>query len=146
MPYDVRACMPAARRLTSSLLLAGGIVLVFAGINAALGYSAPGIVASVAAIAGLLYAGAAWGQSAPGPTRVLVFDHHLQLTTGEPLLARFPEDQRDEVRAKATATLAGARASVLLEGRPMLMAPITSDAGAVLYGAIVESSGQVRGV
>ena len=145
MPYDVRAPMPAARRLTSSFLLAGGIVLVFAGINAALGFSVPGIVASVAAIAGLLYAGAAWGSPSPrNAERVLVFDRHLQLTTGEPLLTRFPEGQRDEVRAKATATLAGARASILLDGRPMMMAPITADGGAVLYGAIVESSAQAH--
>lgn len=144
MPYDVRAHMRAVRRLTSSLLLAGGIVLVFAGVNAALGFTIPGIVASLAAIAGLLYAGAAWGQASPRPERALIFDRHLQLTTGEPLLARFPETQRDEVRAKATATLAGARASLLVDGRPMMMAPITSESGLVLYGAIVDSSPQAQ--
>jgi hypothetical protein len=145
MLYDVRAAkMTTVRRLMSSLLFAAGIVLVFTGINAALGFTVPGTVASLAAIAGLLYAGAAWAQGPAPSGPVLIFDHQLRLTTGSPLLGGFPAAQRDEVRAKATATLAGARASVTVDGRHLVMAPIVSDSGAVLYGAIVESSPQAR--
>lgn len=145
MLYDVPAVpTPSAGRLLSSLLLAAGIVLVFTGINAALGFSLSGIVASVAAIAGLLYAGAAWGGRPARSEGVILFDRHLRLTTGEPLLTRFPATQHDEVRAKATATLAGARASLTVGGRQLLMAPIVSETGAVLYGAIIESSPQAR--
>jgi heme A synthase len=46
------------KRLLSSLLMATGIVLVFYGINAALGFTVIGMFASLAAITSLLYAGA----------------------------------------------------------------------------------------
>ena len=146
MPYDVRATMLHFRRVASTLLLAGGVVLVFAGVNAALGYTVAGMVASLAGIAGLLYAGAVWFGASPAVTfdRVLVFDHSLQLTSGAPLLARFPDAQKDEIRAKATATLAGARASVLVDGRTLLMLPIISDTGLVLYGVVVDTTPQAR--
>jgi hypothetical protein len=130
--------MPHARRVASSLLLASGIVLVFTGINAALGFTLPGMVASIAAIAGLLYAGAVWFGGTPEPSGVAVFDHTLTLTNGSPLLARFSDSQKEEVRAKATATLAGAKASLAVDGRTFLMTPILSEGGAVLYGALVE--------
>ena len=144
MPYDVGATMPPTRRIASSLLLAGGIVLVFAGMNAPLGFSTSGVVASVAAIAALLYAGATWfgGPAIARRERVLVFDHTLRLTTGDPLLARFPDTARDEIRAKATATLAGARAALIVDGRTLLMVPIISDTGMILYGAVVDTTPQ----
>lgn len=133
--------MSAARRLVSSLLLGSGIVLVFAGINTALGFSAAGIVASLVVIAGLLYAGSVWGAAPVMPSgAVLTFDHGLRLADGRPLLSRFPSAQHDEIRAKAIATLAGARASLVIDGKPFSMSPIVSDSGAVLYGAIVETS------
>lgn len=46
------------KRLLSSFLMATGIVLVFYGFNAALGFTVVGMFASLAAIASLLYAGA----------------------------------------------------------------------------------------
>lgn len=146
MPYDVRATMPDIRRAVSTLLLAGGVFLVFAGINAALGFSLAGMVASVAAIAGLLYAGAVWfgAESASTSDRVLIFDHSLQLMSGAPLLRRFPDARKDEIRAKATATLAGARASVIVDGRTLLMVPVISDTGLILYGAVVDTTPQAR--
>ena len=45
------------KRLISSLLMAAGIVLVFYGFNSALGFTVIGMIASVAAIVSLLYAG-----------------------------------------------------------------------------------------
>ena len=45
------------KRLLSSLLMAAGIVLVFYGFNAALGFTIVGMFASLAAITALLYAG-----------------------------------------------------------------------------------------
>ena len=45
------------KRLLSSFLMATGIVLVFYGFNAALGFTWIGMLASLAAITSLLYAG-----------------------------------------------------------------------------------------
>jgi hypothetical protein len=47
------------KRFLSSLLMTAGIGLVFYGLNSALGFTVPGMLASVAAIASLLYAGGA---------------------------------------------------------------------------------------
>lgn len=46
------------KRLLSSFLMATGIVLVFYGFNAALGFTLVGMFASFAAVTALLYAGA----------------------------------------------------------------------------------------
>jgi hypothetical protein len=45
------------KRLLSSFLMAAGIVLVFYGFTAALGFSLIGMVASFATVVSLLYAG-----------------------------------------------------------------------------------------
>ena len=53
------------KRLLSSFLMAAGIVLVFYGFTAALGFTIVGMFASLAAISSLLYAGGVlFGQAA----------------------------------------------------------------------------------
>jgi hypothetical protein len=56
------------KRLISSLLMAAGIVLVFYGFNSALGFTVIGMIASVAAIVSLLYAGGVLFGAAPERT------------------------------------------------------------------------------
>ena len=55
------------RRAGSLVLLAGGLVLIFAGVSAALDFSVGGMVATAAAITALLYAGGVWFGAAPAP-------------------------------------------------------------------------------
>lgn len=133
-----------SRRLASSLLLAGGIVLVFAGLSAALGFTPLGMLASVGAIAALLYAGATWFAEParlPPVSNVLVFDHTLTLTSGQPLLARFAEAEHAELRARCASALAGERVSATIDGRGYDITPIVSGEGVVLFGALIERGG-----
>ena len=51
---------PMARRVASAILFVGGVAVIFFGLSSALGFSVTGLVASAAAIAALLYAGAVW--------------------------------------------------------------------------------------
>lgn len=65
----ITRCTMRTTRLISSLLMTAGIVLVFFGFNAALGFTLIGMIASLAAIAGLLYAGGVLFGAAPEPRR-----------------------------------------------------------------------------
>lgn len=147
--------MARFKRLASSLLLATGIVLVFAGLSAALGFTAGGLIASVAAIATLLYAGAVWfGPTPPalapsGAETVVVFDRSLHIvagaTPGAPLLHQFPAALRDTVEAHCRAALAGEHGHFGCEigGRRLTfdVAPIQMMGGAVLYGVLITGAG-----
>lgn len=146
--------MARVKRLASSLLLATGIVLVFAGLSAALGSTVAGMVASVAAIATLLYAGAVWFGPAPpalappGAETVIVFDRSLHIaagaTPGAPLLNQFPASMRDAVEARCRAALDGQHSHFTCEmaGRQVAVevAPIQTMGGAVLYGVLIAGS------
>lgn len=134
--------MVRARHLAASLLLAVGIVLVFTGLTAALGFTGSGLLASVAAVAGLLYAGAIWfGGPAPAaaPGAVLMFDHRLDLMSGGSLLTLFPERVRGDLRGHCLAALAGERARVTVDGRAFQVLPVVDGEGEVLYGVLIES-------
>ena len=48
------------KRLSSSALLVVGVLLVFFGLNAALGFMPGAAIASLAAVGALLYSGAVW--------------------------------------------------------------------------------------
>lgn len=148
--------MGVVKRLASSVLLAGGIVLVFAGLSAALGFTGAGMLASIAAIAALLYAGGAWfGGVSPGlatvggSETVIVFDRSLTIaagaTPGTPLLSHFPEPLRPEIETACRLALrgehrhfdcdhAGARISFDIS-------PVQSNSGIVLYGVLIAGSG-----
>lgn len=132
---------PRTTRLASSLLLSAGIVFVFSGLSAALGFSAMGMLTSVGAIAALLYAGAVWfGTAAPSaePAHVLVFDHSLRLLSGASLLAQFPESAHAEIRMRCSAALNGQRGHFIVGARAFHASAIVSSDGAILYGALVE--------
>jgi hypothetical protein len=148
--------MPPARRVVSALLLACGIVLVFAGLNAALGFTLVGVAASLAAIVTLLYAGGVWFGGDPaallpgGAGSVTVFDRALRIAagrdTGAPILSQFPDPIRPDIEMRCRAALRGeyshfdcehAGASLSLE-----IAPVQTLHGLVLYGVIIRGSGE----
>ncbi len=147
--------MTRVRRLASSLLLATGIALVFAGISAALGFGASGLVAGIGVIAALLYAGAVWFGPAPpavapaGGERVIVFDRSLHIvsgaTPGTPLLPQFPAAMREELEVHCRAALRGEHSHFRCEigGRQVAfdVAPVQTAPGAVLYGVLIVGSG-----
>lgn len=137
--------MARAKHLAASILLAAGIVLVFTGLSSALGFTVTGMLASVAVIAGLLYAGGTWfgAAAAPAPTApggALVFDHRLELTGGTLLLAAFPEPLRPELRARCLAALAGERTRFVLDGRVFQALPVVDADGAVIYAVLIEGT------
>jgi hypothetical protein len=79
--------MRVVKNAVSALLLALGVVLTFLGLSSALGFTAGGMLASVTAIAALLYAGGTWFSRRPAPTpagsaTIIVFDRALQVVTG----------------------------------------------------------------
>lgn len=146
--------MVRVKRLASSFLLAAGIILVLAGLNAALGFSVAVLVAGLAAIATVLYAGAARFGAAPpavapaGGETVIVFDRSLHIaagaTPGTPLLTQFPAAIRDKVEAHCRAALRGEHSHFTCEigGRQMAfdVAPVQTIAGAVLYGVLISGT------
>jgi hypothetical protein len=147
--------MTRVKRLASSLLLAAGIVVVFAGLSAALGFTVAGIAASIAAIATLLYVGAVWFGPPPaalapaGAETVIVFDRSLHIaagaTPGTPLLTQFPAPLRDTVEAHCRAALRGEHSHFACEigGRRIAfdVGPVQTIGGAVLYGVLITGSG-----
>ena len=145
--------MPTAKRVVSAVLLACGIILVFAGLSAALGFTALGILASVAAIAALLYAGAVWFGEAPSrrsPPAPKPSSSSIARCAWRPAARRAcrswrsfpsacaPKSKRGAARPSAanirtsTATHAGARLSFDI-------APVQIH-GVVLYGVLISGS------
>ncbi len=105
--------MAELNRVASSVLFASGIGLVLIGLSAALGFTIPGIVASVAAVAALLYAGGVWfgDRAAIVAPSVLVFDRDLKVIggphAGQPLVSRFPMPMRAEIAHHCASAVAG---------------------------------------
>jgi hypothetical protein len=151
--------MALVKRIVSSVLLASGIVLVFAGLSAALGFTAGGMLASVAAIAALLYAGGVWFGAPPvslvpaGSDTILVFDRALRVAAGAApgvsVLSQFPEPIRPEIEVRCRAALRGEHTHFACEhaGKRIAfdIAPVQSLNGMVLYGVVISGSG-VRAV
>jgi hypothetical protein len=149
--------MGVVKRAASSLLLAGGVVLVFVGLSAALGSGVVGAVASIAVIATLLYAGGVWfgGVPAPfaavggGPEAVIVFDRSLRVAAGAApgtsLLSQFPQPLRAELEMRCRRALQGEHTHFDCEhGGARIsfdISPVQSIAGLVLYGVLITSSG-----
>jgi hypothetical protein len=142
------------KRLASSSLLLFGIVLVFVGMSAALGFTSGGMLASLAAIGALLYAGGVW--FAPpaafvpsGSDAVFVFDRSLRLAAGGApgvsVLSQFPEAIQPEIGARCRAALRGESTHFLCElaGKhlPFDVAPVHNSSGVVMYGVLVCGSG-----
>ena len=72
-----------SHRVGPTLLLAGGVFLVFGGLGSALGFSTSGILASLAAVIALLYAGGVWfGGASHADPSVVVFTPELTVASG----------------------------------------------------------------
>ena len=136
-------------RAGSSVLLAGGVVLVFAGLSTALGFSMPGMVASSAAIAALLYAGGVWFGGAPrADPSVVLFTRTLAVAggplAGRPVTDLFPDAIRAELDGRCREALAGVASHFLCgsgAGRVSFAAtPVRDAAGAVVYGLLLSGS------
>jgi hypothetical protein len=151
---DALTWMAAVKRLISSVLLAWGVLLVFAGMSASLGFTPSGVLAAVTAIAALLYAGSIWFGSPPviplpaGSQTVLVFDRDLRITagpgTGGLVTHQFPVAIRAEVEARCRAALRGESTHFTCQygGRHVVCdaSPVVSAAGAIRYGILVIGS------
>jgi hypothetical protein len=139
------------KRLASSALLGLGVLLVFFGLNAALGFTPGGAVASLLVIGALLYSGAVWFASAAPPrytpdfSAPIVFDRDGLLVgeaeRGQPLASRFPEALRAEVHQRCAAALAGVPGWIVSEhdGHPATFEflPVRSSNGTIVYGLLV---------
>ena len=142
------------KRLVPPALLMLGVALVLAGLVAALGFTAGGMLASGAAIAALLYAGAVWFGTPPHaarrphtavPPAVVVFDLDGRIVTGgspgQPLAAIFPPIIRPEIERRCAGALSGtsARFACLLDGRTTVfeVAPVRTADGTVIYGILL---------
>lgn len=148
--------MNHVNRALSSVLLACGIALVFFGLTAALGFTPGSVIAGVAAIAALLYAGGVWFGgapaqfSAPGADTVIVFDRHLRIAGGRaagvPILSRFPEPIRPELEMRCQLALQGEHTwfSCEHEGKRISfdISPVQAISGVVLYGVVVAGQGR----
>lgn len=134
--------MGRAKELAASLLLAAGFGLVFAGLCAALGFTLGGMLASVALIVGLVYAGATWFRAPATAAAALaaVYDQQLEIAPGLSLLSRYPESLRAELKMHCLAALSGDRVRFTLDGRPFQALPVLDADGVVRYGLLVEGS------
>lgn len=147
--------MRQVKRALSSLLLAAGIVVVFAGLSAALGFTPLGMLASVGAIAALLYAGGVWFGGSPaqltaaGADTVLVFDRLLRVVagpaTGASVLAQFPAPIRPELEMRCRLALRGEHTHFSCEHAGARISfdisPVQSVNGVVLYGIVIAGQG-----
>jgi hypothetical protein len=146
--------MPVKKRFATSLMLACGVGLLFVGLSAAMGFTAAGMVASVTAIAALLYAGGVWfgalpGALAPAGTEtVIIFDRSLHIAGWSfargSVLLQFPEPLRPELEVRCRAALRGERTHfVCTYGGARLafdFAPVHTFEGVVLHGVLITGS------
>ena len=132
-----------SQRVGSYVLLAGGVVLVFAGVAAALSFSMAGMFASAAAITALLYAGGVWfGGSSRLDASVVLFTPQLTVAAGplmgRPVLDLYPIPLQKEIDALCRAALAGeSRRFAPASGTPIEAAPVRGADGAIVYGILV---------
>ena len=139
-------------RAISSALLVAGVVLVFAGLTSALGFTVGGTIASLAAVVMLVYAGAVWfGRAAPPPAQpgpaepVIVFDKTLRIVCGAgrgtSLVAQFPESLHARIRGACAAALGGAAGSFTCRYGATEVAfdavPVRATDGSVVYGMLL---------
>jgi hypothetical protein len=136
-------------RLAALLLSAVGLALVFAGLSHSLGATPPGMLATTAAIAALLYAGGVWfGTPALDGPSILVFNHALAISggplAGKPIVSEFPIWMRGEIRRRCEAAIAGEYSRFTcsdgLRSRTFDAAPITNGEGTVVCGVLIEGA------
>jgi hypothetical protein len=149
--------MVNTNRAVSLGLLSAGVGLVWMGLYAALGATPASLVASAAAVAGLLYGGATWF----GPGRVfaqgdplLVFDRSLFVAAGPlrgtPLVGQFPEPIRERVLDLCAAVIGGKSVHFACDhdGRRLRFdgAPIRAADGTVVYGLLIPALSEAPAV
>ena len=132
------------------MLLAGGVFLVFGGMSSALGFSTSGIVASLAAIAALLYAGGVWFGEAPrADASHVLFTPGLSVAggalQGRRVVDLFEADMTREIEAACRAAIEG-RPSRFSCGRgeskqTFEAVPVHGADGRVLYGILLSGAG-----
>jgi hypothetical protein len=135
-----------SHRAGSSVLLAGGVVLVFAGLSAAMGFSMSGMFASTAAIAALLYAGGVWfGEGPRADPAVVLFTPTLVIASGplagRPLAEMYPEAIRREIESRCRSALGGQTSCFSCEpGGDFQATAVRSADGAVIFGLLLSGS------
>ena len=142
--------MSRVTRALSLILLAAGVVFVFAGVNLAVGWSTIGVVSSTAAVAALLYSGAIWfGSPArrdpPALDTVVVFDRSLRVASGAlrgtSLTSCFPSSVRADMEAHCVAALGGVAARfTCASGTERLhfdAVPVRASDGTIVYGLLM---------
>jgi hypothetical protein len=150
--------MPDVKRFVSVALLIPGVGLVFLGLTRSLGFTLVSVLASVAAIAALLYTGSVWFGSAASPRHPpagagaaapMLFDLHGRLITGpsagQPVASQFPESARLEIDRQCAAALYGraGRFPCTRDGESLVfeVLPIRAADGAIILGIIVPLGG-----
>jgi hypothetical protein len=144
--------MAPLKRVASSVLFGSGVGLVLVGLSAALGFTVAGIVASVAAVAALLYAGGVWfgDRTTVSAPSVLVFDRELRIAggphAGEPVVSRFPAPMRIEIQRRCAAAVAGEHSRFTCRdgGRTRVFdaAPVLSARTSEICGVLVEGAAE----
>jgi hypothetical protein len=135
-----------SHRAGSTVLLAGGVLLVFAGLSSALGFSISGMFASTAAIAALLYAGAMWfGEGPRGDAAIVLFTPALLIASGplagRPVADMYPETMRREIESRCRAALAGQASHFSCgPGCDFHATPVRSADGAVIFGLLLSET------
>jgi hypothetical protein len=147
--HMMRRLFMTGPRLATPLLLAAGVVLVFAGLTSALGFSVWGLTASAAAVAALLYAGGVWAGGAPhaDPSFVL-FTRGLTIAAGplagRPVAGLFPDTHRGEIEGRCRQALEGFGSRFTCGSgagaRTFEAAPIRTAEGAVVYGVLLSGA------
>jgi hypothetical protein len=135
-----------SQRVGSYVLLAAGVLLVFAGLASALAFSPSGLIASAAAIAALLYAGAVWfGGSPRADASLVLFTPQLTVAAG-PFAGRavsdlFPIPLRTEIDAQCRAALEGRACRFSpADGQTFDAAAVRSADGLVVYGILIANA------
>ena len=149
--------MTTFKQVLASALFVLGVALVFLGLTATLGFAPGGIVASLGAIAALLYAGAVWfgspaRRSASGPTpdpnAPSLFDASGRLlcgpAAGQPVASLFDADLRREIDLQCAAALAGtpARFTCMVKGASVVfdVLPVRAADGTIRFGVVVRTN------
>jgi len=144
--YHGRENWMRGHRLGSVVLLAGGVVLVFAGMSSAMGFTISGIISSLAAVVALLYAGGVWfGGASHGDPSIIVFTPQLTVAggafTGRRVADLFDAGMRGEIESACREALDG-RPSRFFSGRGSTRrafeaAPVRGADGLVIYGMLL---------
>ena len=148
MMDDRNTTMAPRTRVLTTIGLLAGLALVFAGLMAALDFSAGGAFASAAVIVGLLYAGAVWFGSPAKDASAILFDRQLLVITGSdrgrPLSTLFPTSMTRELESRCRDALDGcpSRFSCAAdpEHRRFEAATVRTADGAIAYGMLLSGA------